>query len=254
MKKFSILFVVMAVVCLTCAAFAQENDFSGYLGVWYADSFCYKGECFPDFLSGYDTKLEIGSDFTVTRIYHYFFSNLYEYENWDDDTFTGQWYTEDDIVYSKLVVNGGSNGKEYAYKYELTEDGNLIEFYSNDSFLIYTRDYRTEWGNGPVKENAELEDFLGKWMVYKTGNPKWVERVDGFDSEVWQYVDGGKGTLNIEKDNIDVNVEAITLWHVNSYEQIENRIQIFYKYIQKYQLHAGCLYCHVNRCQNCQQH
>ena len=54
-----------------------------------------------------------------------------------------------------------------------------------------------------------------------------MERVDVFGPEVWQYTDGSKGTLNVDKDNIDINIEAITLWHVNSYEQIENSVLSF---------------------------
>ena len=222
MKKFSILFVVLAVVSLTCVAFAQENDFSEYLGVWYADSFCYSEGCFPKFLNQLESRLDIDSDFTVTRINHYTLSNLFD--EMDDDIFAGQWYTEDNVVYSKIVWINDPNdrGREFVDKYEINEDGNLVCLYADDDFDIYTRDLRTEWGKGPVKENAELEDFLGNWVVYKTGNPKWVERVEVFDSELWQYVDGGRGTLNVDKDNIDIDVEAITLWYVNSYESIEN--------------------------------
>ena len=231
MKKYSILFVVLAVVSLTCVAFAQENDFSEYVGVWYADSYCYSVGCFPSFVRGSQGELEISGDFTATHIYHYYFSNLLDDSNlfgeMDDDIMAGQWYTEDGTVYSKLAYNDDPNGKEYVYKLELNEDGNLIMFFGDGNFGIYTRDLRAEWGKGPAKENAELEDFLGNWKVYATGNPKWVERVDVFGDGVWQYVDGGRGILNVDKDNIDINVEAITLWHVNSYEQIENSVLSF---------------------------
>ena len=225
MKKFSILFVVLAVVSLTCVAFAQENDFSEYLGVWYADSNCFAGDCIPSFMCDPQAELEIQDDFTVTIIYHGRTSGLFG--RVDDSIMAGHWYTEDDNVYSKLSWIDDPSGEEVTIKFEVNEDGNLLARDDDrDLIVIYTRDFRAEWGKGPIKENAELEDFLGKWGVYAIGNPKWVEGIYIFTPETWQYVDRGRGTLNIEKDNIDVNVEAITLWHVNSYEQIENSVLV----------------------------
>ena len=223
MKKYSILFVVLAVVSLTCVAFAQENDYSEYLGVWYADTACYGGEYFPTFVVGSQRKLEIRDDFTVTLIAHYVggSGDLFYRE---DRTMTGQWYTESDTVYAKLSYNDDPSHKEFEYKFELDEEGNLIRFFSDGDFEIYTRDLRNVWGKGPVKENAELEDFLGKWVVYATGNPKWEFAVH-LVSGMLQYVD--EGTLNVEKDNIDINIEAITLWYVNSYESTENVVLNF---------------------------
>ena len=225
MKKLSILFVVLAVVSLTCVAFAQENDFSEYLGVWYADTSCFSGECIPSFITGSQGELEIKADFSVTIIYRGRTSGLFG--KVDDSIMTGQWYTEGDIIYSKLSWIDDPIGEEVVIKFDVNEDGNLIVLFGDDDFDIYTRDFRAEWGKGLVKENAELEDFLGEWGVYATGNPKWVEGIYIFTPETWQYVDRGRGTLNVDKDNIDINVEAITLRYINSYEQIENSVLNF---------------------------
>ena len=95
MKKFSILFVVLAVVCLTCAAFAQENDFSEYLGVWYTDSSCAGKVCIPTFMTGSQGELEIRDNFTATIKYS---ANRGGLNDGEDNALTGQWYTENDII------------------------------------------------------------------------------------------------------------------------------------------------------------
>ena len=220
MKKYSILFVILAVVSLTCAAFAQEDDISKYLGVWYWDTSCNGEECWASFLSGYESKMELHSDFTATGTYHYLenYQNLFGVSD-EDITTSGQWHADGDIAY---IEAGGMK-----IKLEINEDGNLIAWYDNGTFAINTRDLRPEWGQGPVKDNAELEDFLGVWVVYATGNPKWVASVDTWSSETWQYVDDGKGTLNVGEDSIDVNIETQTLWYVNSIESIANGLLSF---------------------------
>ncbi|MBQ6502498.1 MAG: hypothetical protein IJI57_01120 [Flexilinea sp.] len=163
MKKFSFLFVVLALMSIVCSAFAEidlanlpaidEEAAADYLGKWYMTKMCFGDACMPIGETGNETFIELESDNDM----------VFAVTNEEEPTSIIKWYMEDGVAKYAEVMNEGE--EPVVRELSINEKGELVMGDAEVS-IIYTRESPVNWGKGEVKADAELEDYLGEWYLY----------------------------------------------------------------------------------------
>ena len=198
MKKFSFLFVVLALMSLVCSAFADdfastlpqidEKEDADFLGIWYLDTTCIEGFCIP--LGESNTTLELKADNTATHT------------DAEGESSTDYWFVKDGVAYS---VSGEEQEDIYQFPFTL-EDGALV-FGDKEMSVTFVREITVKEEATPVAAGSE-EDFLGEWKLFSMGDNEMMIEVTLFGME-GDAVINKDGTMTI---SFDGEVEEGITW------------------------------------------
>ena len=174
MKKFSILFVVLALMSIVCSAFAEldlanlpaidEEAAADYLGKWYMAKICFGDACMPMGEEGNVSLVELEADNDM----------VFAVANEEEPTGTVKWYMEDGVAKYAEVMNEGE--EPVVRELSINEKGELV-MGDAEASVIYTREAPINWGKGEVKADATLEDYLGDWYLYSMGDDEMIAPV-----------------------------------------------------------------------------
>ncbi len=191
MKKFSFLFVVMALAmfAFVFAASAQtelpaidEKEAAPYLGTWYMDRMCFGKDCMDLSGLGMVSTLTFNTDNTAVM-------------KAEDSNETMSWYMKDGTA---LVLSQDGEGKTQETPLSIDKNGSLI-MGDEEGSVYFVREIAPTPGTGALKADATYEDFSGEWFLNGIM----------FDGEIMPAsMIGMSGSLVIREDTMDVNFEG----------------------------------------------
>ena len=157
MKKFALLFVVMALAMsvLVFAVSAQEDlpvidetEAADYLGTWYLEKMCFGENCMDISGMGMNSTLTFNIDNTAVLVN-------------EDNTQTISWYMKDGDAH---MVEPDENGHLQDFVPAIDENGRLI-LGEEGNLIYYVREIAPALGTAEIKTDAVIEDFLGEWFL-----------------------------------------------------------------------------------------
>ena len=192
MKKFALLFAVMALAMFACvfAASAQgelpaidEKEAADYLGTWHIQKMCFGKDCMDLAGLGMDSTLTLNADNTAVIVSD------------GQDSQTSSWYMKDGVAYN---VEKDENGQLKDYAMTINEDGSLV-FGDDEMSVYYVRELKPVLGTAEIKADATVEDFTGEWFLnsIKLGSDMMPASLIGMN-----------GKLVIREDSLDITLEG----------------------------------------------
>lgn len=212
MKKYSFLFVVLALMSIVCSAFAEldlanlpaieEEAAADYLGKWYMTKMCFGDACMPIGEFGNKSFVELEADNDM----------VFAVTNEEEPTGTVKWYMEDGVAKYAEVMNEGE--EPVVRELSINEKGELV-MGDAEASIIYTREAPVNWGKGEVKADAALEDYLGDWYLYSMSDDEMTVPVAML---------GMTGKLTIKEDKTFDLVMDEGEYKGNSFELVDGKM------------------------------
>ena len=209
MKKFALLFVVMAlamsVLVFTVSAqedlpVIDETEAADYLGTWYLEKMCFGENCMDVSGMGMNSTLTFNIDNTAVLVN-------------DDNTQSISWYMKDGAAH---MVEPDENGHLQDFVPAIDDDGRLI-LGEEGNFIYYVREIAPALGTAEIKTDAVIEDFLGEWFL----NSLMFE-----NSIIPSSMLGVTGRLVINEDKLEFYFEGEDSEESHAYTLTDGKISV----------------------------